>query len=116
MSYDNHMSQLCISFLLKQLFCFEWLFEDFSCAELHGNKMDFAKLEVFTPEDLKACTDNFNIKSLVGVIQFGKIYRGKIKGVMSGTEGQDVMVKIWDKKSENMAFPYDEYLMVKVSS
>lgn len=35
---------------------------------------------------------------------------------MTGTEDQDVMVKIWDKKSEKMAFPYDEYLMVKVSS
>lgn len=79
--------------------------------------MDFAKLEVFRSEDLKACTNNFNIKSLVGVIQFGKLYRGKIKGVKTGTEGQDVMVKIWDKKSENMAFlPYDECLMVKVSS
>ncbi|KAL0007789.1 hypothetical protein SO802_009291 [Lithocarpus litseifolius] len=76
--------------------------------------MDFAKLEVFTSEDLKACTNNFNIKSLVGVIQFGKLYRGKIKGVTTGTEGQDVIVKIWDKKSENMAFlPYDECLMVK---
>ncbi|XP_050282137.1 probable serine/threonine-protein kinase PBL11 isoform X2 [Quercus robur] len=76
--------------------------------------MDFAKLEVFRSEDLKACTNNFNIKSIVGVIQFGKLYRGKIKGVKTGTEGQDVMVKIWDKKSENMAFlPYDECLMVK---
>ncbi|KAF3961278.1 hypothetical protein CMV_014083 [Castanea mollissima] len=75
--------------------------------------MDFSKLEVFTSEDLKSCTNNFNIKSLVGVIQFGKLYRGKIKGIMTGTEGQDVMVKIWDKKSENMAFSYDEHLMVK---
>lgn len=78
--------------------------------------MDFSKLEVFTSEDLKSCTNNFNIKSLVGVIQFGKLYRGKTEGVMTGTEDQDVMVKIWDKKSEKMAFPYDEYLMVKVSS
>lgn len=78
--------------------------------------MDFSKLEVFTSEDLKSCTNNFNIKSLVGVIQFGKLYRGKTKGVMTGTGDQDVMVKIWDKKSEKLAFPYDEYLMVKVSS
>ncbi|KAK7840526.1 serine/threonine-protein kinase bik1 [Quercus suber] len=57
--------------------------------------MDFAKLEVFTSEDLKACTNNFNIKSLVGVIQFGKLYRGKIKGVMTGTE-EEIKGVIYD--------------------
>jgi hypothetical protein len=56
--------------------------------------MEFAKLKVFTSEDLKACTNNFNKMNLVGLIQFVKLYRGKIKGCMTGTEGQDVMVKI----------------------
>lgn len=84
--------------------------------ELHGNKMDSAKLQVFTLEDLKACTNSFNKKNQVGAIQFAKLYRAKIKGGKSGTEARDVLVKIWDKKSESMALRYDEVLMVEVSS
>jgi hypothetical protein len=74
------------------------------------------KLEVFTWDDIKSCTDNFNKKNMVGVVQFGKVYRGKIEGGMNGAEARDVIVKIWNKSSEYIAFAYDEYLMVKVSS
>lgn len=84
--------------------------------ELHGNKMDSANLQVFTLEDLKACTNSFDKKNQVGAIQFAKLYRAKIKGGKSGTEARDVLVKIWDKKSESMALRYDEVLMVEVSS
>ncbi|KAF5446211.1 hypothetical protein F2P56_031853 [Juglans regia] len=75
--------------------------------------MDSTKLQVFTSEDLKAFTNNFNEKNLVGVIQFGKLYSGKIKGGMNGEEARDVTVKTWDRKSESTPLAYDECLTVK---
>ncbi|KAE8038684.1 hypothetical protein FH972_011165 [Carpinus fangiana] len=73
-----------------------------------------AKLEVFTLEDIKAFTDNFNKKNMVGDVQFGKVYRGKIEGGMIGSaEARDVTVKIWNKSSDYIAFTYDEYMMLK---
>lgn len=72
-----------------------------------------AKLEVFTWEDIKACTDNLNKKNMVGVVQLGKVYRGRIEGGMNGEEARDVTVKIWNKSSEYIAFTYDEFLMVQ---
>lgn len=70
---------------------------------------------VFTSEDLKSLTDGFNQQNLIGVTQFGKLYRGRIKPGFKSTEGQDVTVKIWDEKSNCVDLVSGEYLMVKVS-
>lgn len=71
----------------------------------------------FSSEDLKACTNNFNDDNLIGLTQFGKLYRGRLKppGFL-GTQGRDVTVKIWDEKADSMAcvYDHDHYLMVKV--
>jgi hypothetical protein len=85
--------------------------EEFVCRKMA------AKLEVFTLEDMKAFTDNFNKKNMVGDVQFGKVYRGKIEGgVIGSAEARDVTVKIWNKSSDYIAFTYDEYMMLKASS
>lgn len=85
--------------------------EEFVCKKMA------ARLELFTLEDIKAFTDNFNKKNMVGDVQFGKVYRGKIEGGMNiGAEARDVTVKIWNKSSDYIAFTYDEYMMVKASS
>lgn len=76
-----------------------------------------ADLRVFTTEDLKLCTNNFHENNLIGLTQFGKLYRGQIKqqGYNIGSQAGDVTVKIWDERSSCITFTHDEFLMVKVS-
>ncbi|XP_061994965.1 probable serine/threonine-protein kinase PBL15 [Rosa rugosa] len=74
-----------------------------------------ANLIVFTSEDLKLCTNNFHKNNLIGLTQFGKLYRGQIKqqGFNIGSQAGDVTVKIWDERSSCITFTNDEFLMVK---
>ena len=81
--------------------------------------MESSNLLVFTSEDLKSLTNNFSHNNLIGVTQFGKLYRGFVKpGFMcSDSEGGYVTVKIWAvEKSNCLDLDASEgYLMVKVS-
>ncbi|KAM5568243.1 putative serine/threonine-protein kinase PBL15 [Rosa sericea] len=74
-----------------------------------------ANLIVFTSEDLKLCTNNFHKNNLIGLTQFGKLYRGQIKqqGFNIGSQAGEVTVKIWDERSSCITFTNDEFLMVK---
>ncbi|KAL6193374.1 PREDICTED: protein kinase APK1B, chloroplastic-like [Fragaria vesca subsp. vesca] len=74
-----------------------------------------ANLVVFTSEDLKLCTNNFHKNNLIGLTQFGKLYRGQIKqqGFSIGSQAGDVTVKVWDERSSCITFTNDEFLMVK---
>ena len=73
--------------------------------------MDPANLVEFTSQNLKACTNNFNQSNLIGLTQFGRLFRGNL-------EGQHVSVKIWDdEKLERITSKHDdEYLIIKASS
>ncbi|KAH7841381.1 hypothetical protein Vadar_029141 [Vaccinium darrowii] len=51
-------------------------------------------------------------KNLIGPTQFGKVYRGKICEGVSGSKTQNVIVKIWDEKSDDLV-GHDDYLMVE---
>ncbi|XP_027337285.1 cysteine-rich receptor-like protein kinase 18 [Abrus precatorius] len=70
--------------------------------------MDPTTLLQFSSQNLKACTSNFNENNLIGLTQFGRLFRGNL-------EGQRVLVKIWDReKLEWISSKYnDEYLIMK---
>lgn len=56
---------------------------------------------VFTSEDLKAFTNNFNGHNLIGITQSGRFYRGQLRSSWStATEAQNMTVKIWDQNNE----------------
>ena len=88
-------------------------------AEFSGlgiNIMESSNLVVFTSEDLRSLTDSFKQKNLIGVTQFGKLYKGWLEPSLTCKElGRHVTVKIWDEKSNCLNLVSDEYLMVKVS-
>lgn len=54
----------------------------------------------------------FDKRNLIGPTQFGGVYRGKICEGVSGSKTKNVIVKIWDEKSDPLVGK-DEYLMVK---
>ncbi|XP_022151893.1 putative receptor-like protein kinase At1g72540 isoform X2 [Momordica charantia] len=59
------------------------------------------KVSVFTSQDLKAFTDNFNGKNLIGITHSGMLYRGQLRSSWStAEEARNVTVKIWDQKPE----------------
>ncbi|PON54983.1 Tyrosine-protein kinase [Trema orientale] len=82
-----------------------------SITGLGSNMMESSNLVVFTSEDLKSLTNSFNQKNLIGVTQFGKLYKGWIKPGLICTQGRDVTVKIWDQKSNFSNLVSDEYFM-----
>ncbi|XP_031741383.1 serine/threonine-protein kinase BIK1 isoform X2 [Cucumis sativus] len=58
---------------------------------------------IFTFEDLKSFTNNFNGNNLIGITQSGRFYRGQLRPPWLAaiiTETRIVTVKIWDQKQE----------------
>ncbi|KAL5180827.1 putative cysteine-rich receptor-like protein kinase 35 [Glycine soja] len=64
----------------------------------------------FSSQNLEACTNNFSQNNLIGLTQFGRLYRGNL-------EGQHVVVKIWDgERMKQISSKYnDENLIIKAS-
>lgn len=60
-------------------------------AAIPESNTDFPMLNRYSIQDLEAFTDNFNGKNLIGITQFGQVYRGKI--VETGKETRTVTVK-----------------------
>ncbi|KAG5069340.1 hypothetical protein JHK85_001717 [Glycine max] len=62
----------------------------------------------FSSQNLEACTNNFSQNNLIGLTQFGRLYRGNL-------EGQHVVVKIWDgERMKQISSKYnDENLIIK---
>lgn len=54
---------------------------------------------LFSREDLKDFTGNFDERNLIGETEFGKVYRGTIKQSLFPSEIRDVAVKIWDQSN-----------------
>lgn len=78
-----------------------------------GRKREhFANPFIFTSEQICTITDKFDNRNLIGPTQFGKVYRGKICEGVSGSKTQNVIVKIWDEKSDDLV-GHDDYLMVE---
>lgn len=73
--------------------------------------MDPTNHAEFSSQNLKSCTNNFSQSNLIGLTQFGRLFRGNF-------QGQHVLVKILDdEKLECMSSKYnDEYLIIKASS
>ena len=65
----------------------------------------------FSSQNLEACTNNFSQNNLIGLTQFGRLYRGNL-------EGQHVVVKIWDgERMKQISTKYnDENLIIKASA
>lgn len=58
---------------------------------------------IFTFEDLKSFTNNFNGNNLIGITQSGRFYRGQLRPpwlAATITETRIVTVKLWDQKQE----------------
>lgn len=72
--------------------------------------MDLSHLVEFTSQNLRACTNNFNQSNLIGLTQFGRLFRGNL-------EGQHVSLKILDdEKLKRLSSKHvDEYLIIKAS-
>lgn len=85
---------------------------DLEATTLGRKREHFAKPVIFTSEQICTITDKFDDRNLIGPTQFGKVYRGKICEVVSGSKTQNVIVKIWDEKSDDLV-GNDDYLMVK---
>ncbi|KEH29176.1 putative protein kinase RLK-Pelle-L-LEC family [Medicago truncatula] len=69
--------------------------------------MDLTNL-VLSSQNLQECTNNFNQNNLIGLTQFGRLFRGNF-------QGQHVLVKILDdEKFKYISSKYnDEYLIIK---
>ncbi|RDX60133.1 putative cysteine-rich receptor-like protein kinase 35, partial [Mucuna pruriens] len=72
--------------------------------------MDPTNLVEFSSKKLEACTNSFSQNNLIGLIQFGRLFRGNL-------EGQHVVVKIWDgERMEQISSKCnDECLIIKAS-
>ncbi|WJX49399.1 hypothetical protein P8452_35839 [Trifolium repens] len=70
--------------------------------------MDPTNLVVLSSQNLKECTNNFNPNNLIGLTQFGRLFRGNF-------QGQHVLVKILDdEKLKHISSKYnDEYFIIK---
>ncbi|XVF56831.1 hypothetical protein PTKIN_Ptkin06aG0151800 [Pterospermum kingtungense] len=66
---------------------------------------DFPMLNRYSIQDLEAFTDNFNSNNLIGITQFGQVYRGEI--VETGKETRTVSVKTL-KESDDCFLYHDE--------
>lgn len=66
---------------------------------------------VLSSQNLQECTNNFSQENLIGLTQFGRLFRGNF-------HGQHVLVKILDdEKLKHISSKYnDEFLIIKVSS
>jgi len=85
---------------------------DLEATKLGCKREHFAKPFIFTSEQICTITDKFDNRNLIGPTQFGKVYRGKICEGVSGSKTQNVIVKIWDEKSDDLV-GNDDYLMVE---
>ncbi|GAU30807.1 hypothetical protein TSUD_267270 [Trifolium subterraneum] len=65
-------------------------------------------LVVLSSQNLKECTNNFNLSNLIGLTQFGRLFRGNF-------QGQHVLVKILDdEKLKHISSKYnDEHFIIK---
>ncbi|CAJ2655535.1 unnamed protein product [Trifolium pratense] len=65
-------------------------------------------LVVLSSQKLKECTNNFNLSNLIGLTQFGRLFRGNF-------QGQRVLVKILDdEKLKHISSKYnDEHFIIK---
>ncbi|XVF56827.1 hypothetical protein PTKIN_Ptkin06aG0151600 [Pterospermum kingtungense] len=73
-------------------------------ASITESNTDFPMLNRYSMHDLEAFTDNFNTNNLIGITQFGKLYRGKI--VETGKETRTVTIKIFKELDD--CFLYHE--------
>jgi len=66
---------------------------------------------VLSSQNLQECTNNFNQNNLIGLTQFGRLFRGNF-------QDKHVLVKILDdEKLKHISSKYnDEFLIIKVSS
>ncbi|KAG5554524.1 hypothetical protein RHGRI_012167 [Rhododendron griersonianum] len=81
--------------------------------KLGSRREHFTKPIEFTSEQMCTFTDMFDKRNLIGPTQFGEVYRGKICECVSGSKTKNVIVKIWDEKSDPLVGK-DEYLMEEV--
>ncbi|WRX15754.1 Serine-threonine/tyrosine-protein kinase [Theobroma cacao] len=68
-------------------------------------KSNFEKPVVYSSTDLRVFSNDFNADNLIGLTQFGRLYRGKIE---KGKEARFVTVKTWDERSD----PFLEEVML----
>ncbi|XVF56832.1 hypothetical protein PTKIN_Ptkin06aG0151900 [Pterospermum kingtungense] len=74
-------------------------------AAISESNTDFSMLNRYSIQDLEAFTNNFDQNNLIGVTQFGQVYRGKI--VETGKETRTVTVKTL-KESGSYYLYHDE--------
>ncbi|XP_017970353.1 PREDICTED: protein STRUBBELIG-RECEPTOR FAMILY 6-like [Theobroma cacao] len=79
-------------------------------AELVTGKSNFERPVVYSFNDLRAFTNNFSADNLIGLTQFGRLYRGKIE---KGKEARFVTVKTWDERSDRFLYPPNKTLMLR---
>ncbi|OMO84894.1 hypothetical protein CCACVL1_10590 [Corchorus capsularis] len=56
-------------------------------------------------------TDNFHSNNLIGLTQFGRLYRGKIE--RTGKETRFVTVKIWDERADRFTYYMDKKTLMR---
>ncbi|OMO60514.1 hypothetical protein CCACVL1_24088 [Corchorus capsularis] len=75
------------------------------------SKTDSLNLTVYSPEDLRAFTDNFSENNLIGKTQFGQVYRGKIEE--TGKEPRSVTIKTWNDRAEHYMYHDDRKVLLE---
>ncbi|OMO84893.1 hypothetical protein CCACVL1_10589 [Corchorus capsularis] len=80
-------------------------------AKTSAGKGQVRTLYLCSTRALKDITDNFDSNNLIGLTQFGRLYRGKIE--RTGEETRFVTVKTWDERADRFMYYLDKKTLMR---